>query len=183
MNEKEAPKQPVTLTREELHQQVWQTPMSRLANDYGITGNGLAKICDRLNVPYPPRGYWAKKAAGKNVITYRLPKATESTPLNVTISPTSPTVREPELPIEVKEAVETARSSALEIKLPEKLTRPHEVIARWLAVFRTSNGAQMPSVSSSLLEDVHFSSTNDSDLITSSIVPNMIETAPLVALK
>lgn len=52
-----------------------------------------------------------------------------------------------------------------------------------IAVFRTSNGAQMPSVSSSLLEDVHFSSTNDSDLITSSIVPNMIETAPLVALK
>jgi hypothetical protein len=52
-----------------------------------------------------------------------------------------------------------------------------------IAVFRTSSGAQMPSVSSSLLEDVHFSSTNDSDLITSSIVPNMIETAPLAALK
>ena len=27
-----------------------------------ITGTGLAKICARLNVPCPPRRYWAKKA-------------------------------------------------------------------------------------------------------------------------
>ena len=133
MDEHEASKRLITLTRDELYKQVWQTPMSRLANDYGITGNGLAKICDRLNVPYPPRGYWAKKAAGKKVITYRLPEASESTQLNVTISPTPPALKEPELPTEVKEAVECARSSASEVKLPERLTRPHEIIARWLA--------------------------------------------------
>src|SRR5215475_5997716 len=40
-----------------------------------------------------------------------------------------------------------------------------------VAVFRASNGAQMPSVSSSLLEDVHFSPGNDSDLTTASIAP------------
>jgi uncharacterized caspase-like protein len=39
------------------------------------------------------------------------------------------------------------------------------------AVFRSSNGAQMPSVSSSLLEDVHFSPSNDADLTTSSLAP------------
>jgi len=133
MGDQEASKNPRTLTRDELYKQVWQTPMSRLAAEYGITGNGLAKICDRLNVPYPPRGYWAKKAAGKKVVTYRLPEATENTPPNVTISPTPPAPKEPELPAEVQEAVETARSSASEIRLPERLTRPHEIIARWLA--------------------------------------------------
>ena len=61
-------KAPVTIQREELYRQVWTTPMSRLAKTYGITGNGLAKVCDRLKVPYPPRGYWAKKAAGKKVV-------------------------------------------------------------------------------------------------------------------
>lgn len=61
----ERKKRPVMVSREDLYQQVWQTPMSRLAAEYGISGNGLAKICDRLAVPYPPRGYWAKKAAGK----------------------------------------------------------------------------------------------------------------------
>jgi uncharacterized caspase-like protein len=50
-----------------------------------------------------------------------------------------------------------------------------------VAVFRASNGEQMPSVSSSLLEDVHFSPGNDPDLTTSSIAPMTTENAPLVA--
>lgn len=62
--------------------------MSRLALEFGISGNGLAKICDRLNVPYPPRGYWARKEAGQKVVTFRLPECGESTPAEVTISPT-----------------------------------------------------------------------------------------------
>jgi hypothetical protein len=40
-----------------------------------------------------------------------------------------------------------------------------------IAVFRASNGTQMPSVSSSLVEDVHFSPGNDPDLTTASITP------------
>ena len=52
MTETEGRKQPVTVTREELYRQVWETAMSRLAEQYGISGNGLAKICDRLKVPY-----------------------------------------------------------------------------------------------------------------------------------
>ena len=52
-----------------------------------------------------------------------------------------------------------------------------------VAVFRASNGEQMPSVSSSLLEDVHFSPSDDPDLTTSSLAPIAIETAPLVAQK
>jgi hypothetical protein len=132
MDQEEASKKPITLTRDALYNQVWQTPMSRLAGEYGISGNGLAKICDRLNVPCPPRGYWAKKVAGKKVVTYRLPDASEKTPLNVTIYPTLP-ANDPDTPAEVKEAVEIVRSSASEIKLTERLTRPHEIIARWLA--------------------------------------------------
>jgi len=40
-----------------------------------------------------------------------------------------------------------------------------------VAVFRASNGTQMPSVSSSLAEDVRFSPGNDPDLTTASITP------------
>src|SRR5690349_11317564 len=81
---------PVSVTRDALYQQVWQKPMNRLALDYGISGNGLAKICDRLKIPYPPRGYWAKKAAGQKVAQYRLPDAASDTPDTVTIAPTPP---------------------------------------------------------------------------------------------
>jgi hypothetical protein len=81
------PRQPTTLSRKQLYEQVWTTPMSKLAAQYGITGTGLAKICARLNVPCPPRGYWAKKAFGEKVVQDRLPEAKAGTPHEVTISP------------------------------------------------------------------------------------------------
>ncbi|HMP63200.1 MAG TPA: hypothetical protein PKA17_08995, partial [Phenylobacterium sp.] len=58
------PPTPPRLTREALYDQVWATPLSTLAARWGISRNGLAKICDRVMVPYPGRGYWnAQKAA------------------------------------------------------------------------------------------------------------------------
>lgn len=56
-----------TLTRRELYDLVWSTPMTKLAESMGISDVGLSKICDRHRVPAPPRGYWAKKEAGKPV--------------------------------------------------------------------------------------------------------------------
>lgn len=56
-----------TLTRRELYDLVWSTPMTKLADSFGISDVGLSKICDRHRVPAPPRGYWAKKEAGKQV--------------------------------------------------------------------------------------------------------------------
>jgi hypothetical protein len=64
--------------------------MHRLGRQYGISGNGLKKICRRLTVPYPPRGYWAKLAAGKRVKQTPLPSAQVGTPTRVTITPTPP---------------------------------------------------------------------------------------------
>jgi hypothetical protein len=78
------------VSREELYVLVWKTPMSRLGAEFGITGNGLAKMCDRLEVPYPPRGYWAKKEAGKPVVTFKLPTRSDGIPEWVDIHPTPP---------------------------------------------------------------------------------------------
>jgi hypothetical protein len=41
--------------------------MIKLAEQFGLSDVGLTKICDRHRVPTPPRGYWAKKEAGKQV--------------------------------------------------------------------------------------------------------------------
>ena len=48
------------LTREDLFRRIWAEPMGKVAEDFGLTGNGLAKICDRLDIPRPPRSYWLK---------------------------------------------------------------------------------------------------------------------------
>jgi hypothetical protein len=38
--------------------------MIKLGEKYGISANGLKKICIKLNVPFPSVGYWAKIKAG-----------------------------------------------------------------------------------------------------------------------
>lgn len=126
-------RKPVCLTRDELHRRVWETPMSRLAAQYGISGNGLAKICKRLEVPYPPRGYWAKKAAGKSVIHYRLPPPNEGTLLEVTITPTPPPLKRPALSPELADRFKAARLQAESVPVPNRLAKPHPIIAGWLA--------------------------------------------------
>src|SRR5258708_37847104 len=73
----------ISISRETLYEQVWSKPISNLAQQYGITGNGLKKICRRAGVPVPPRGHWAKLRAGKRVVRYRLPPAQEGTPPDV----------------------------------------------------------------------------------------------------
>jgi hypothetical protein len=55
----------VRLKRDELYEQVWSRPLRDLAKEYSLSDVGLAKICRRLNIPVPGRGYWAKKDAGK----------------------------------------------------------------------------------------------------------------------
>jgi hypothetical protein len=53
--------------RDELYLEVWSTPMQKLAMKYGISDVGLAKVCRKLAIPLPGRGYWAKKEAGQEV--------------------------------------------------------------------------------------------------------------------
>ena len=53
--------------RQKLFDELWTTPVTKLAKAYGLSDVGLRKICDALDVPLPPRGYWAKLAAGKKI--------------------------------------------------------------------------------------------------------------------
>jgi len=57
----------VILHREALYKEVWETPILQLAKKYGLSDVGLAKICRRMQIPLPPRGYWAKEAHGHKV--------------------------------------------------------------------------------------------------------------------
>ena len=122
-----------TVSREELFRQVWATPMSRLARDYGISGNGLAKICDRLKVPYPPRGYWAKKGGGKKGRPVSASNREEGAPRTATISPTPPPVPPPEIAPEIQQKVDAAKQAIGVLTVSARLVRPHPIIGAWLA--------------------------------------------------
>src|SRR6476659_7821310 len=50
--------------REELYRKVWEKPLLRVAEEYGVSAVALGKTCRKLSVRVPERGYWAKLAHG-----------------------------------------------------------------------------------------------------------------------
>ena len=66
-----------TLNREELYSEIWEQPMLKVAPKYGISGVMLGKVCRKLQIPVPGRGYWARKESGKPIIRFsRIPVTT-----------------------------------------------------------------------------------------------------------
>jgi hypothetical protein len=63
------------VTRETLYEEVWSEPITVVAARYGVSGSFFARVCARLNVPRPPRGYWARHAVGKATKRLALPEA------------------------------------------------------------------------------------------------------------
>lgn len=73
-------------TREEFYELVWSKPMTHLAKEFAMSDVALHKICRKHDIPNPPLGWWAKKAAGQKVKRKPLPKARNGTPEKVVIS-------------------------------------------------------------------------------------------------
>jgi hypothetical protein len=112
---KESPKR--TVTREELFEQVWQTPMTQLAKEYGISDVGLAKVCKRLEVPRPPRGYWRKLEVGRAPPKPKLKALTKHGIDSVVITPVADAYPASPLKGEIPE----------EIPVPTAVEEPHRL--------------------------------------------------------
>lgn len=56
---------PLTLSRQELYELVWSKPVTEVAREMGLSDVAVAKRCRQVQVPVPPRGYWARVAAGQ----------------------------------------------------------------------------------------------------------------------
>ncbi len=59
------PRSLAELTREQLYELVWATPATKLAKEFGVSDVAIFKRCQKLGVPRPERGYWARLAFGK----------------------------------------------------------------------------------------------------------------------
>ncbi|MGH7466484.1 MAG: hypothetical protein ACRENP_00710 [Longimicrobiales bacterium] len=130
----------VSLTREELYEQVWSKPMRTLAARYGLSDVGLAKTCRRMRIPVPGRGYWAKRQHEKSVRRIPLPKL----PASVGTALREFTIRErtdtPD-PEEVATGpiAEQRRFEALEenrIRVADSLSDPHPLVATTIKALR-----------------------------------------------
>lgn len=136
------------MIREELYALVWSQPMRTVAKSMGISDVALAKQCKKANIPVPPRGWWAKKEAGKPVKVQPLPSAPfvmgnyfpamdgQTEGINGAGSggergedgetPSPPVFRDMAVVSqEIRAAVRT-------IKVPSTLTDPHPIVVRLL---------------------------------------------------
>ena len=84
-----------TVMRETLYAEVWAEPMLALAKKYQISNVALSKICHKLKVPTPPRGYWARIRHGYRDQKPALPKLTPGNLDRWEIHPTEKTVEQP----------------------------------------------------------------------------------------
>ena len=116
-------KSPVTVTRAELHARVWAEPMNLLGPAFGLSGNCLKNICERHDIPIPPRGYWAKKAAGQRVAKFRLPVAERTPAETIIIRPSPPPAPKP--------VVQEPPEDMAHIVVAARLGKAHPVIRAW----------------------------------------------------
>ena len=113
------------ISRIELYKRVWETPITRLAKEYGLSDVGFAKICKKYNIPRPPRGYWAKKQSGQHVKKAPLPK--QSSNEIIAISPNPSNQLAGEFDSRLQQKLE-AEKKAPPIIVPKTLRNPHPFI-------------------------------------------------------
>ncbi|MCF8069809.1 MAG: hypothetical protein K9L30_14610 [Desulfobacterales bacterium] len=119
--------EPITLKRDELYNLVWKEPIIKIASRYGISDRGLTKICNKLNVPTPPRGYWAKLQHGIQVKRISLPKIKRDEPTTHTIYGYNKPNIVKDISKEAEELILTEQS-AEKIIVPDRLISPHPLI-------------------------------------------------------
>jgi ribosomal protein L44E len=47
-------------SKEELEKMIWEKSTVKIAKDYGVSDNAVAKWCKNYGISKPPRGYWMK---------------------------------------------------------------------------------------------------------------------------
>jgi hypothetical protein len=113
-----------SINRKELYKKVWETPITRLSKEYGLSDVGFAKICKKHKIPRPPRGYWARKAAGQRVKRLPLPQEEDVT-IEISPNPFSQnTYKNKDL---IAKIAPPKQPDEAPIVVPDRLTSPHNL--------------------------------------------------------
>ena len=64
--------------RETLYREIWESPVTEVAKKYQVSDVAIHKVCKALDIPKPPKGYWAKLRAGKPVTVKPLSKTNKA---------------------------------------------------------------------------------------------------------
>lgn len=114
----------IELSRKQLYDLVWSTPISKLTQQYAISNEGFKKICKKFEIPMPQNGFWLKLKYNKKV------KIEKLNPIFGGIDKIVMTIREDGNTINVDQTPLTIRTKEIEkdpnapLTVPETITKP-----------------------------------------------------------
>lgn len=126
--------QRIVLKREEFYKKIWKTPMSQLASEYGLSDVGLKKICKKLNIPTPPRGYWARQQNGYKVTRTPLPKMKPGEPSSYTIYRESAREKKAVKRMEKQDWLPEGIDLSKPLSVKQRLVNPHPLTSKLKAL-------------------------------------------------
>lgn len=117
------------LTRAELHELVWAEPLNKVAERFGTSGQRLGQICDAHAIARPEQGHWLRLEMGKPVSVRPLEPAPAGVSDLISINPS----KRRKAHASAETAPDADSSAASTFRVPERLVRPHPLIAEWIA--------------------------------------------------
>ena len=147
--------QPIRVERQVLYEQVWAQPMTKVAKEYGISNVALAKICKKLNVPCPWRGYWRRKETGKAVRQLPLPPNADPTKQAVTIQRTIRPEALTQMSEETTQRITAEQTSKQKIEVPDRLGKAHRLLSGQLTEWRSASVDEYGAIRSGSLRQLN----------------------------
>ena len=131
------------VSREALYEAVWTDAVTLVAPRYGLSDVGLVKICKKLGIPVPPRGYWATVKAGRT--THKLPLPSVPAGARDLAGPIPLSEPEAAMHARVRDALQKTRESQSNTSVPAELGDPHPLVRAAAARLKRRDGWDHPA--------------------------------------
>lgn len=138
------------ITRSQLYERVWNTPMTKLSAEFGLSDQGLAKLCARHAIPRPSRGYWAKKNAGIAVGKVALPAKPNGVSENIDIRPSTQAHVKG---MEVRREQAKLSKAIVPPTIPKDMRDLHPIVAAWVREHKEAQVKRLAKVKAARRDD------------------------------
>jgi len=116
--------------RETLYKEVWMVPVTEVAKRYGVSDVTIRKVCQSLDIPTAPVGFWTKLRAGKSVTPIPLPISSKPAKKSGVRTGTeyTPLIEKETLAFLNEEERTVVLSVATQIRIPNENAKMHPTI-------------------------------------------------------
>jgi hypothetical protein len=139
------------ITREELFEAIWSTPISKLSSSWNVSSYRIVQACKELNVPKPEPLHWSLVHRGRQFERPSLPPTDVNTPAEAILKASQKQVAvEPTAQASTGDKTERAT----QIKVPGDLRNAHHLVAHREKQENTQrNGRTSAPIHESLFSD------------------------------